>query len=95
MKQKALKFEKQEIEKSLKEIKDRIVGSFNPVKIILFGSYAYGMPHKFSDVDRCPWTSSLKTSSQYVDIFKNMIQDIVLKQQGRQDGRGENQTIFN
>lgn len=43
--------ETQEIEKILNEIKDRIVRSLNPVKIILFGSYAYGKPRKFSDVD--------------------------------------------
>lgn len=28
-----------------------IVGKFNPEKIILFGSYAYGKPGKWSDVD--------------------------------------------
>lgn len=25
--------------------------SFNPAKVILFGSYAYGKPHKDSDID--------------------------------------------
>jgi predicted nucleotidyltransferase len=29
----------------------RIAGKFHPDKIILFGSYAYGTPHEWSDVD--------------------------------------------
>jgi len=39
MKRKVLKFEEQEIEKILNEIRGKIVRAFNPVKIILFGSY--------------------------------------------------------
>ncbi len=35
----------------IREIKDRIVSSIHPEKIILFGSYAYGTPTKDSDVD--------------------------------------------
>ncbi|MEW6007252.1 MAG: nucleotidyltransferase domain-containing protein [bacterium] len=35
----------------LKEITDKIVSNFNPYKIILFGSYAYGQPKKGSDLD--------------------------------------------
>ncbi len=37
--------------KLLEEIKEVIVSEINPVKIILFGSYAYGHPHKGSDLD--------------------------------------------
>lgn len=33
------------------EIRDRIVRNFNPIKVILFGSYAYGKPTVDSDVD--------------------------------------------
>jgi predicted nucleotidyltransferase len=29
----------------------RIAEKFDPEKIILFGSYAYGKPHQYSDVD--------------------------------------------
>ncbi|MBI4789057.1 MAG: nucleotidyltransferase domain-containing protein [Chloroflexi bacterium] len=29
----------------------RIAEKFNPERIILFGSYAYGKPHQYSDVD--------------------------------------------
>ena len=33
------------------ELRDRIVKHFQPIKIILFGSYAYGQPTEDSDVD--------------------------------------------
>jgi predicted nucleotidyltransferase len=35
----------------LQEIVRRIVDTVDPAQIILFGSYAYGTPHKDSDVD--------------------------------------------
>lgn len=35
----------------VKSLSDRIVQEFKPVKIILFGSYAYGSPKEDSDVD--------------------------------------------
>jgi predicted nucleotidyltransferase len=35
----------------LSDITRRIVDAFHPYKIILFGSYAYGKPHIYSDVD--------------------------------------------
>jgi predicted nucleotidyltransferase len=38
-------------ENLLDQIKDIIVSSINPQKIILFGSHAYGNPHKGSDID--------------------------------------------
>lgn len=37
--------------KLLKEITRRLVAGVKPKKIILFGSYAYGRPHKDSDLD--------------------------------------------
>lgn len=35
----------------LAEITRRIVEAFHPIKVILFGSYAYGVPHHESDID--------------------------------------------
>ena len=35
----------------LSDVSDRIVRAFHPHKVILFGSYAYGRPHIYSDVD--------------------------------------------
>ena len=37
----------------IQEIKNRIVKGVHPEKIILFGSYAYGIPTKESDIDLC------------------------------------------
>jgi predicted nucleotidyltransferase len=35
----------------IQELSDRIAATFSPEKIVLFGSYAYGDPKEFSDVD--------------------------------------------
>jgi len=35
----------------LADITRRIVEKFHPYKVVLFGSYAYGEPHIYSDVD--------------------------------------------
>ena len=45
------KFVDHQIEDRLEEVKKRIVETFNPQKIILFGSYAYGQTTPDSDVD--------------------------------------------
>ncbi len=38
-------------EEKIQEVADKIVKEFQPEKIILFGSWAWGKPHKDSDVD--------------------------------------------
>lgn len=38
-------------QKTINEIRDKIVREYKPEKIILFGSYAWGKPHEWSDVD--------------------------------------------
>jgi len=38
-------------QKQLEEIVKRIIDNYNPEKIILFGSYAYGQPTEDSDLD--------------------------------------------
>lgn len=40
-----------EVEEKIQKIADRIVAEYKPEKIILFGSYAWGKPHKDSDLD--------------------------------------------
>jgi len=37
--------------RKIKEISDKIVKEYQPEKIILFGSHAWGEPHEWSDVD--------------------------------------------
>ena len=39
------------------EVTRRIVAELDPEEIILFGSYAWGTPHKYSDLDVCVITS--------------------------------------
>ena len=39
------------VERKLKEITEKIVKEYQPEKIILFGSWAWGTPHPDSDVD--------------------------------------------
>jgi predicted nucleotidyltransferase len=39
------------MQKQIEEIVKKIVDSFKPKKIILFGSYAYGRPSRESDLD--------------------------------------------
>lgn len=38
-------------EKLLKEMTNRLVQTFQPEQVILFGSYAWGTPHDGSDID--------------------------------------------
>lgn len=38
---------------TIAEITQRIVDELNPEEIILFGSYAWGNPNKYSDLDLC------------------------------------------
>jgi predicted nucleotidyltransferase len=40
-------------ETMITEITQRIVDELNPEEIILFGSYAWGNPHIYSDLDLC------------------------------------------
>ena len=59
-------------EEFLKEVVKRIVSAVDPEKIILFGSYAYGMPKKESDLDLLVVVkeSSLPRYKRSVPIYK-------------------------
>lgn len=37
--------------KQIQTLTEQIAREFRPERIVLFGSHAYGKPHKFSDVD--------------------------------------------
>lgn len=39
------------IEQDIQKITSKIVKEFNPQKVVLFGSYAWGSPKKNSDID--------------------------------------------
>lgn len=38
-------------QKSILDLRDRIAAEFRPQRIIMFGSYAYGTPAEYSDLD--------------------------------------------
>ena len=40
-----------ELDEILKELTEKIKQRLNVKKIVLFGSYAYGQPHEWSDID--------------------------------------------
>lgn len=40
-------------DKVIAEVVRRIATELNPEEIIMFGSYAWGEPHKYSDLDLC------------------------------------------
>jgi predicted nucleotidyltransferase len=42
---------KEEVENILSEIVEKLKSEYKPLKIILFGSYAYGNPTEDSDID--------------------------------------------
>lgn len=44
---------KDKISNKIRAISKKIAAKYNPQKIILFGSYAYGNPNEDSDIDLC------------------------------------------
>lgn len=63
----------QEIETKLQHITDKIVAEFHPEKIILFGSYAWGTPHEWSDVDLFIVKESKKSSLELMREVRRII----------------------
>jgi len=49
------------MKKITKKITDQIVKTYNPEKVILFGSYAYGKPNENSDLDIAIIKNTTKT----------------------------------
>ena len=56
------------MEKKLKEVADKIAREFQPEKIILFGSYAWGEPTKYSDMDFFIVTETENTRKTAMEI---------------------------
>lgn len=62
-----------------REIIGRIVSAINPVKIILFGSYAYGKPKKGSDLDILVVVDKVSSSRREERIkIRALLQDILI-----------------
>ena len=64
--------EKKKIEKLIIEK----LKSLNPVKIILFGSYAYGKPTEDSDVDLCVVKENVKSRHDERKEIRERLKDI-------------------
>jgi len=53
------------------EIIDSLTIPSKPLRVILFGSYAYGIPHKDSDIDLLIILDKTGKSSDYSSLIKN------------------------
>lgn len=63
----------------LQEVVERIVSAINPVKIILFGSYAYGRPKKGSDLDILVIIDKLTSTRREERIkIRTLMQDMLI-----------------
>ncbi|MCF7810157.1 nucleotidyltransferase domain-containing protein [bacterium] len=60
----------------LKEIVDRIVAHVAPVKIFLFGSFAYGKPDRDSDVDLLVVSKKHLTYEDTYKIRRTCLKDL-------------------
>ena len=73
------------INEILREIKNRIVRSFNPMRIVLFGSYASGIPNEDSDLDLLVVMESnespIKRTARVSKIFRDrkLPMDIIVR----------------
>lgn len=72
--------EVKEVDESLlQEIVERIVIGINPVKIILFGSFAYGKPKKGSDLDILIIVDKCSSSRREERIkIRALLQDLLI-----------------
>ena len=64
---------------NIAELKENIVNSLkvlNPLKIILFGSYAYGNPNEDSDLDICVVEKSYKSKTKEKSKIRKLLKDI-------------------
>ena len=63
-------------EELIREIKERIVSTVHPDKIIIFGSYAYGKPTKDSDLDLLVIMPSDEPMHKRVTRIRKLVRDI-------------------
>jgi predicted nucleotidyltransferase len=65
------------------DITQRLVTCLNPEEIILFGSYAWGTPHQFSDLDLCvivpddiPGFDRIEWAVRAINILDDLLIDV-------------------
>lgn len=62
-----------EVEEKIRQIVDKIVKEYQPDKILLFGSWAWGEPHQWSDVDLLVIKDSDKSPIERMREVKRII----------------------
>ena len=60
----------------IQEIKNRIVSTVHPEKIVIFGSYAYGTPTKDSDLDLLVILHTKEPMHKRVTRIRKLVRDI-------------------
>jgi uncharacterized protein len=66
---------------NIRYIESKIVeklSPLNPLKIILFGSYAYGIPDNDSDLDICIIKKEIRSKSKEKKEIREKLKDILL-----------------
>ena len=66
------------VEGEIDKVVRQIVERFHPQKIILFGSYAYGQPHEWSDLDLLVVTSHPPLREEKWKVVDELEQEISL-----------------
>jgi len=62
-------------QEQINQVRDKIVIEFDPEKIVLFGSYAYGDPNESSDLD----LMVIKKSEESLKILSKQLRQLFLK----------------
>ena len=66
---------KQITQEEIKKISDKIIDNYKPEKIILFGSYAWGVPGPDSDVDLFIVKDDSKSSLEMMREVNKILQE--------------------
>ena len=69
------------MQNSIQSIEDAIVDKLkplNPLKIILFGSYAYGRPNADSDLDICVIKKEVKSKSKEKREIRERLKELLI-----------------
>jgi len=61
---------KLDVSKHINELVNKIVNNIQTEEIILFGSYAYGNPDKYSDIDLCILTND--RSKRKIELIRKV-----------------------
>lgn len=69
----------EDVEKILLEVIEKLKGEYRPIKVILFGSYAYGKPTEGSDIDLLILKDTDKSRAERFVEVKRILYDPKLK----------------